>query len=538
MSVPSEGALVADRYRIEAAIGRGAMGAVFAVLDEKSHRRYALKWIAFDAGMGNAEQIEQWARREIKALQLLQHPAILQLFDHGTADDAYWVVTELLTGSDLLARVEATGVLSWRACAAIGAGLCSALAAAHVQGIVHRDIKPGNLFLCDDGRFVLLDFGIAKASEGARQDTMAKGANTVLAGTVSFLSPERVAGAPAGPPSDIFAAGGTLQWLLTHALPFPGATMLEVLRSIAAGKRKAIERDDVAPELRAEIDRMMDADPAARPRAEQLAPLFTKLAGGEAEVRSALIELATKTHPGAATAAGANPAALALDAAVTAASALQMPTIPAIAVDVANDPLHATSQTQVITNPVAGGHTQIVTPSTTQIVTAKGNTQIVTNLQTQATVATKTKLPSWIAIVIAGVVITAAALFGTLAFRRTQKPASPPTPVSVAPALAAPKGQDALPPPTAPENVNAPPVVEAPPVVDDRPGTVSLSFEHWVQLSVDGKALGRKEFTTRLTLAPGKHLLVAEHPRFGTRRFNVDLRPGRTTNLHIDLATP
>jgi serine/threonine protein kinase len=458
---------------VEQAIGHGAMGAVFAVRDERSNRRYALKWISFDGGLGERDQIEAWAKREIKALQLLQHPSILQLYDHGASADAYWVVTELLTGKDLLAHVEANGVMSWQACAAVGAALCSALAAAHAQGIVHRDVKPGNLFLCDDGRFILLDFGIAKASVGARQDTMANNANTVLAGTVSFLSPERVAGDAAAPSTDMFAAGGTLQWLLTRALPFQGATMLDVLKAIAANKRSPLLRSDLNPQLVQVIDRLLTPDPAARQGAAQTAATLTKLLGGDTAVRMALLTLAAEKLQDA-----------------------------------------ETNKTQLAAAP-SGGHTAIVTNVQTAPTTRAGK---------------KSSVKARIGIVSAAALLVIAGVFA-FSLRPHKAEPKPPEDVvkDVTPDLPPPSE---TPPPEVPNVVVPPPD----PPAEDKPAAVSLTFEHWVDLTLDGKSLGRKEFTTRLSVAPGKHTLVAEHPRFGTRKFPIDARAGRTTNLHIDLS--
>jgi serine/threonine protein kinase/Tol biopolymer transport system component len=236
------------RYEITGFIGSGAMGEVYRALDERLGREVAIKVLpaVFSADPERLKRFDQEAR----AAGTLNHPNVLAIFDLGAHDGAPYIVSELLEGQTLRARM-GSQALPIRKVVEFGIQIARGLAAAHAKGVVHRDLKPDNLFAADDGRVKILDFGLAKLTrDGGATTNDSIGATMTEAGrilgTVGYMSPEQVRGEPADQRADIFALGCVLYELATGSQPFHRDSAVETMA--------AIVREDL-PRFPAEIER-------------------------------------------------------------------------------------------------------------------------------------------------------------------------------------------------------------------------------------------------------------------------------------------
>ena len=226
-------------YEILSPLGAGGMGEVYRARDPRLGREVAIKVLpaSFSSDADRLRRFEQ----EAKAASALNHPNIVTLHDIGTntSDGAPYVVTELLEGETLRARL-ATGALSPRKATEYAIQIAQGLAAAHDKGIVHRDLKPENLFVTEDGRVKILDFGLAKLIQpesSAGQQTSIPTASLgtepgVVMGTVGYMSPEQVKGQSADHRSDIFSFGAILYEMLSGRRAFRGDSAVETMSAI------------------------------------------------------------------------------------------------------------------------------------------------------------------------------------------------------------------------------------------------------------------------------------------------------------------
>jgi tRNA A-37 threonylcarbamoyl transferase component Bud32 len=232
--------LLAGRYRLLEAIGKGTSATVWRALDEQLGLTVAVKIMhpQFSADASRVERFE----REARALAALGDPSIIKVYDFGRDEKTYFIVEELVNGRTLAARLAEDGALSEEACRRIGAAIAHALSVSHAAGIVHRDVKPQNVLITDDGRVCVTDFGIARAmSQSALTQT-----GTVL-GTAKYISPEQARGAGADERSDIYALGAVLYEMGTGAPPFAGDDAL------AVAEQHVMDEPVPARELRPEL---------------------------------------------------------------------------------------------------------------------------------------------------------------------------------------------------------------------------------------------------------------------------------------------
>src|SRR3989454_2466046 len=225
------------RYEIRSQIGEGGMGEVYRARDEKLNRDVAIKVLPATFSQ-DAERLRRF-EQEAQATSALNHPNILAVYDVGTHEGAPYVVSELLEGETLRDRLSGGG-LTVRRAIEYARELASGLAAAHEKGIVHRDLKPENVFVTADGRVKILDFGLAKltqpdfgASDATGLATASPGTEPgVVLGTVGYMSPEQVRGAPVDHRSDVFSFGAILYEMLTGARAFRGDSAIETMSAI------------------------------------------------------------------------------------------------------------------------------------------------------------------------------------------------------------------------------------------------------------------------------------------------------------------
>ncbi|MYV67699.1 protein kinase [Streptomyces sp. SID2131] len=215
--------LVADRYRLHVCIGRGGMGEVWQATDEVLGRAVAVKLMLANAADPSAGDR---FRLEAQTAARLSHPHVVGVFDFGTWDGKLFLVMELVEGDSLAGSPSDPLVLPPERVAVVAAHAAAGLAAAHRQGVVHRDIKPGNLLIDAEGTVKLADFGIARFVDDPSAALTTTGQ---IVGTGLYLAPERALGQPASPASDVYSLGCVLYQLLTGRPPFRADTATALL---------------------------------------------------------------------------------------------------------------------------------------------------------------------------------------------------------------------------------------------------------------------------------------------------------------------
>jgi hypothetical protein len=262
--------VLAGRYRLSEALGRGGMGTVWRARDEVLGRTVAVKELSLPPGTGADHRavLCERAIREARVSARLRHGSIIRVHDVIAEDDRPWIVMELLTGRAL----DEAGPLPPARVARIGVAVLDALGVAHAHGVLHRDVKPGNIFLCEDGRVVLADFGIATLAGDASLT-----ATGGLAGSPGYIAPERLRGDHAGPPSDLWSLGAALYTAVEGRPPFDRRTVAGVLAAVLTEEPAPPRRaGPLAPVLSA----MLAKDPADRPPAGATRALLQSVAGG------------------------------------------------------------------------------------------------------------------------------------------------------------------------------------------------------------------------------------------------------------------
>jgi serine/threonine-protein kinase len=256
---PRKARVIGDRYRLGPEIGRGGMATIHEAMDLRLDRTVAVKLLRPEAAR-DADLAGRF-RREALAATVLRHPNIVACLDTGTDRDQPYLVMDLVDGEDLAARLKRGGRLASSVAARVGLDVARALGVAHVRGIVHRDVKPGNILLASDGRAMVTDFGIARLAA----DAEAVKPGTTL-GSVHYFSPEQARGATTTPASDVYGLGLVLFEALTGARAFSGETTdaIALARIDAAAPSPKAIRPEVPAELDAVVRRALAPDPADR----------------------------------------------------------------------------------------------------------------------------------------------------------------------------------------------------------------------------------------------------------------------------------
>ncbi|MCB9670479.1 MAG: serine/threonine protein kinase [Alphaproteobacteria bacterium] len=260
------GSVLAGRYELGTPIGQGGMGIVHRGVDSRTGEPVAIKVIR---GGGMSPMALVRFLREVETAASVRHPAIVRMLHVDVTEDGLpFQVQELVEGQTLATWLDRLGVLDPAVVLHVLAGLCDALAAAHAQGVVHRDVKPANLVLVPSGPGLkLLDFGIAKLSRPVSERLTVTGA---MVGTPAYMGPELWEGTgEATPASDVFAVGVTVVRALTGVLP-----------RAYLGQSERLELG-VPDEVRAAVERCLDSRPEARPGAGELADLASRWADGD-----------------------------------------------------------------------------------------------------------------------------------------------------------------------------------------------------------------------------------------------------------------
>ena len=276
------GALLADRYRVVALLGRGGMGEVYRADDLTLGQPVAMKFLPEEAA-NNPALLERF-RGEVRIARKVSHPNVCRVYDVGEVEGQTYLTMEYVDGEDLASLLRRIGRLPNDKAVDIASQLCAGLAAAHAKGVLHRDLKPANIMLDGRGQAVITDFGLAAFTN------QAQGAE-IRSGTPAYMSPEQLAGKEVTEKSDIYALGLVLYELFTGKRAFSAENLAELTRSRAAGdmSRPSSHVKDLDPLVERVILRCLEPEPANRPaNALSVAaalpggdPLAAALAAGE-----------------------------------------------------------------------------------------------------------------------------------------------------------------------------------------------------------------------------------------------------------------
>ncbi|WP_314612014.1 serine/threonine-protein kinase [Streptomyces stackebrandtii] len=257
------GLLLAGRYRLGECIGRGGMGKVWRAHDEVLHRVVAVKELTAGRFVAEADRLVLHARtqKEARAAARITHPGVVTVHDVLEHDSRPWIVMQYVDGPSLADAAKETGALEPREAARVGLHVLGALRAAHAAGVLHRDVKPGNVLLARDGRVLITDFGIA-AIEG--DSTITRTGEIV--GSIDYLAPERVRGGDPGPASDLWSLGATLYTAVEGTSPFRRTSPISTMQAVVTEEPPYPEQ---AGPLAPVIVALLRKEPGHRPRADE-----------------------------------------------------------------------------------------------------------------------------------------------------------------------------------------------------------------------------------------------------------------------------
>jgi serine/threonine-protein kinase len=272
------GETVAQRYELEELVGHGGMSSVYKAHDTLLERNVALK-ILHEQYSEDDEFVERF-KREARSVAQLQHPNIVTVIDRGEEEGRQYIVFEYIDGENLKELVTRKGRLEVEEALATGIEIARALAFAHQQGLVHRDVKPQNVLLNGDGRAKVTDFGIARSID---VDTGVTQTGTIL-GTSNYLAPEQASGQPVDAQTDVYSLGVVLYELLAGEVPFQGESFVAVaMKHVHEPPPNLLDvRRDVPLRVAAAIDRALEKDPRQR---------FPTMDAFAAELETCLAEL-------------------------------------------------------------------------------------------------------------------------------------------------------------------------------------------------------------------------------------------------------
>ncbi|MYX15988.1 protein kinase [Streptomyces sp. SID8374] len=281
------GLVLAGRYRLGEVLGRGGMGKVWRAHDEVLHRTVAVKELTAGLYVAEADRLVLHARtqKEARAAARITHPGVVTVHDVIEYDKRPWIVMQYVDGPSLADEAKEKGDIAPREAARIGLHVLSALRAAHGAGVLHRDVKPGNVLLARDGQVLLTDFGIA-AIEGDSTITR----TGELVGSIDYLAPERVRGGDPGPASDLWSLGATLYTAVEGRSPFRRTSPISTMQAVVTDEPPApVNAGPLGPVITA----LLRKDPAERPSAAETEQMLLDAMEGR-EPRSAQAHVPTQ----------------------------------------------------------------------------------------------------------------------------------------------------------------------------------------------------------------------------------------------------
>ena len=255
---------IASRYRLLSEIGSGGMGTVWRAQDELLQRQVAIKEVALPPSVeaGEREGIRKRVLREARAAAALNHPNAVTVFDVIEEDGNAFIVMELISGRTLADLVADGGPLDDKRAARIARDVLGALDIAHSTGIVHRDVKPANVMITDDGLTKLADFGIASVKDDPKIT-----ATGLVLGSPSYMAPEQATHGESGPSADLWGLGATLYYAIEGAPPFEGNGPIPTLTAVVGDEHRPMQRQSA---LAGVVDALLAKDPVDRPSVVEL----------------------------------------------------------------------------------------------------------------------------------------------------------------------------------------------------------------------------------------------------------------------------
>ncbi|HVC13880.1 MAG TPA: protein kinase [Acidimicrobiales bacterium] len=282
--------VLGTRYRLDQRIAAGGMGDVWAARDELLGRRVALKLL--HPNLAADEGFRRRFRAEAKAAARLSHPGVVAVYDYGEDPDAPYLAMELVDGEPLSSLLRRRGRLGTTETMSLVAQTAEALAAAHAEGLVHRDVKPANLLLRPDGRVKVTDFGIVRAA-----DTSTITRDGAVFGTVAYMSPEQVRGERATAASDLYSLGVVAYECLSGTRPYHGGESIAVALAHLHDPVPPLPAD-VGVGVRQLVLRMLHKDPSARPATAAVVAATARRLAADGDATWALDELGVIGEPG------------------------------------------------------------------------------------------------------------------------------------------------------------------------------------------------------------------------------------------------
>jgi serine/threonine protein kinase len=267
-------ALIAQRYRLTHPLGSGGMARVWLARDEVLHRDVAIKEVALPSGLTPAERTELINRtlREARTAARLSHPNVVQIYDVVHTEDRPWIVMEYIRSRSLQQIITQEGPLPPDRVASIGLSVLAALTAAHDAGVLHRDIKPGNVLVAEDGRVVLTDFGLATFDGGEGSVTRPG----LVWASPEYVAPERARLGASSVETDMWSLGATLYAAVEGHSPYARSTAMATLTALATEKPAVPQR---AGPLKPVLSGLLRKDARTRLRADELERLLRRVAG-------------------------------------------------------------------------------------------------------------------------------------------------------------------------------------------------------------------------------------------------------------------
>jgi serine/threonine protein kinase len=280
--------VIAERYALSSRLGSGGMGVVWKAHDKVLSRDVAVKEVSIPHEVPEKERSGLYTRamREARAAARLGHPNTVTVFDVHEEDGRPYIVMEFVEGRTLQETVRKEGPFEPKVAAEMGLLLLDALERAHTRGIVHRDVKPGNVIVTDDGSVKLADFGIAAIKDDPRITQTG-----VVLGSPSYLSPEQAHGREASPATDLWSLGATLYFAVEGEAPFDKGNAIATVDAVVHDRPRAPRRAD---ELGGAINRLLEKEPGDRPDHTEARGLLEHAAGRGASV---FAETSSETQP-------------------------------------------------------------------------------------------------------------------------------------------------------------------------------------------------------------------------------------------------
>lgn len=302
------------RFRVLGELGRGAMGVVYRAEDPALGRVVAIKTVTLTGTQEERAHFEARFLQEARAAGGIGHPSIITIYDVGREEDVAFIAMEILDGRELRDLIRG-GALAPSEAVEIAAQVAEALAFAHERGVIHRDVKPGNVMILSDGRVKIMDFGIARL-----RDPAVKTATGMLLGSPRYMAPEQVSGNPFDHRADIFSLGVVLYEMLTGVTPFAGDDITQLMFQVVNGV--AVPPSHVNPALPSVLDyilaRALKKNPEERygnaaEFAADLRDAIPDVLEAEAAVRARAESVGSETPPELAATGAATHGAHAID---------------------------------------------------------------------------------------------------------------------------------------------------------------------------------------------------------------------------------